>query len=173
MRGDVAVQSSTNPESSAAVMKRLLVTLIAAATVAAPLAGSQAYAKDGRGHGGGNGRWEQQQARGPAQGRQGDGRGAWRAEERGPSRGPPARVYREAPPEEGRNYYGPPPGAYAAPRNYGVGRGRYLPPEAAGPVVQDYGRYRLRPPPRGFAWVRVGDAFALVGPDGQIFDMIR
>ena len=34
-------------------------------------------------------------------------------------------------------------------------------------------RYRLRPPPHGYNWVRVGDGFALVSPEGQIFDMVR
>lgn len=38
--------------------------------------------------------------------------------------------------------------------------------------VEDYGRHRLRPPPRGYNWYRVGEGFLLVAPDGQIFDMV-
>jgi Ni/Co efflux regulator RcnB len=59
------------------------------------------------------------------------------------------------------------------PRAPGVRPGGYLPPTYRGAPVDDYRRYRLRPPPRGYNWVRVGDGFALVSPDGQIFDMVR
>lgn len=164
-------------------MKRLLLTLIAAATVAGPLPGSTAFAKDGdRG-----GRWEQRGDRGGERGRGWENR-QWRAADgpgrgRGPERRDDRRDDRREDRREdgrfrdrdegGRNYYGPPPGAYAPPRAYGLRRGGYLPPQAQGSEVEDYGRYRLRPPPRGFRWVRVGGAYALVGPDGQIFDMIR
>ncbi|WP_334161294.1 RcnB family protein [Phenylobacterium sp.] len=161
-------------------MKRLLLTLIAAATVAGPLPGSAAFAKDGdRG-----GRWEQrggERGRGweTRQWRAADGPGRGRGQERRGARGDDRRDDRrgdrrfEDREEGGRNYYGPPPGAYAPPRAYGLRRGGYLPPEAQGSEVEDYGRYRLRPPPRGFRWMRVDGAYALVGPDGQIFDMIR
>lgn len=40
-------------------------------------------------------------------------------------------------------------------------RGQYLPPAYRGYVVRDYGRYRLRPPPRGYHWVRAGDDYIL------------
>jgi hypothetical protein len=65
--------------------------------------------------------------------------------------------------------YGPPPGAYApAPH-----RGGYLPPQAGGDVVQDYGRFRLRPPPRGYAWIRTAGGYALVSTaTGQVFDVV-
>jgi Ni/Co efflux regulator RcnB len=67
----------------------------------------------------------------------------------------------------GPEAYGPPPGYYP-PR-----RGGYLPPEARGGVVQDYGRYRLRQPPRGYAWVRSGRAMMLMDMNtGQVFDVI-
>ena len=53
-------------------------------------------------------------------------------------------------------------------------RGGYLPRNFSGEVVDDYRRYRLRTPPAGFAWVRVGNGFALVSmADGQIFDMVQ
>jgi Ni/Co efflux regulator RcnB len=67
----------------------------------------------------------------------------------------------------GPEAYGPPPGYYP-PR-----RGGYLPPQARGGVVQDYGRYRLRQPPRGYAWVRSGRATMLMDMNtGQVFDVI-
>ena len=47
-------------------------------------------------------------------------------------------------------------------------------PAYRGAVVEDYRRYRLRPPPHGYAWVRMGDGFALISLyDGQIFDRVR
>lgn len=52
-------------------------------------------------------------------------------------------------------------------------RGAYLPDNYRGGVVDDYQRFRLRPPPRGYAWVRVNGGFALVSVvDGRIFDVI-
>ena len=38
--------------------------------------------------------------------------------------------------------------------------------------VEDYGRYRLRPPPHGYTWYRTADGFMLVSPDGLILDVI-
>ncbi len=39
--------------------------------------------------------------------------------------------------------------------------------------VENYGRHRLRPPPRGFAWVRTPQGFALVSTtDGRVYDTI-
>jgi hypothetical protein len=42
-------------------------------------------------------------------------------------------------------------------------RGQYLPRHyrSRNYVVYDYGRYRLRPPPRGYHWVRHGDDYLL------------
>jgi Ni/Co efflux regulator RcnB len=46
-------------------------------------------------------------------------------------------------------------------------------PDHRGGVVEDYGRYRLRPPPRGYSWVRVGGGYALVSTmTGQVFDVV-
>jgi Ni/Co efflux regulator RcnB len=78
--------------------------------------------------------------------------------------GPPPGYYPAAP----RGYYPPPPayGGY-------LRRGGHLPPGVRGEVVPDLGRYRLRPPPPGYDWVRVGNAFLLMNREtGQIFDMI-
>jgi Ni/Co efflux regulator RcnB len=62
-----------------------------------------------------------------------------------------------------------PPPADARPAR----RGGYLPDSYRGGVVDDYQRFRLRPPPRGYAWVRVNGGFALVSVvDGRIFDVI-
>jgi hypothetical protein len=39
-------------------------------------------------------------------------------------------------------------------------------------VVHDYGHYRLRPPPRGYHWVRADNDYLLVGiATGIILDM--
>jgi Ni/Co efflux regulator RcnB len=68
--------------------------------------------------------------------------------------------YDEAPPSFVRRGFSPRPGGY-------------LPPDYRGAPVGDYQRYRLRPPPRGYSWIHVGKGFALVGPDGQVFDVIQ
>jgi Ni/Co efflux regulator RcnB len=92
------------------------------------------------------------------------------APERGERYGDDSRGRREDPGPYGR---GPPGYPAPYPRASGVRPGGYLPPNYRGAPVEDYRRYRLRPPPRGYNWVRVGDGFALVSPDGQIFDMVR
>jgi Ni/Co efflux regulator RcnB len=57
-------------------------------------------------------------------------------------------VYRHARWERGRHYYGP---------NY---------------VVRDYRHYRLRPPPRGYHWVRANNDYLLVAvATGVILDI--
>lgn len=77
-----------------------------------------------------------------------------------------------------RWYYGPPPPAYFGDPYYRPGysawrRGAALPPIYRGEVVTDYERYRLRPPPRGFVWYQVGDAFLLTGiGSGVIFEIV-
>lgn len=71
---------------------------------------------------------------------------------------------RRRPPYPALRDDGPPPGAQ---------RGGYLPDRYRGGFVEDYQRFRLRPPPRGYAWVRVNGGFALVSiEDGRIFDVI-
>jgi Ni/Co efflux regulator RcnB len=52
--------------------------------------------------------------------------------------------------------------------------GSYLSPAFSGVQITDHQRYRLRPPPRGFAWFRAGRAFVLVSlSDGQVFDIVE
>ena len=73
--------------------------------------------------------------------------------------------------QERRRYEeGPRPRGFAPPP--AARRGGYLPDNYRGGVVNDYRRYRLRPPPMGYNWVRVGDGFALVSEDGRIFDVV-
>jgi Ni/Co efflux regulator RcnB len=56
----------------------------------------------------------------------------------------------------------------------GSGRRGYLPDNYRGDVVDNYQRFRLRPPPHGYAWVRVGNGFALVEMgSGRIFDRVN
>lgn len=65
--------------------------------------------------------------------------------------------------------YGPAPYAYSsAPR-----RGGYLGPNAETGEIQDYGRNHLRPPPRGYMWVRTPRGMALVSQSTrQVFDVV-
>lgn len=76
----------------------------------------------------------------------------------------PRPAYRDSPRP---NYMSPAPGV--APR-----RG-YAPPDSyRGGVVDDYRRYRLRPPPQGYDWVRMGNGFGLVERDsGRIYDRVN
>jgi Ni/Co efflux regulator RcnB len=173
-------------------MARLISLLAAAALIAAPLAtAGQAMGKD---HDGGGGRPEQRGGRGEGRGEFGGhwmgGRGApmpapYRGGEEyrggeyrgvgyrggGYERAEP-RPYRGEPRADPRydpRGYGPPPSAYsAAPR-----RGGYLGPGYGGEVIQDYGRFRLRPPPRGYEWVRTAAGMALMSQaTGQVFDIV-
>jgi Ni/Co efflux regulator RcnB len=169
-------------------MRRLLLIFAAALAVGLPL-GELAMARDGhgngRGQGQGRGRIERQEPprRGPPprearrddrprydapryESRRPDER---RYDER-PGRGPPVRSFREDGDRRGGRWDDdrPPPDARSA------RRGGYLPDAYRGGVVDDYQRYRLRAPPRGYAWVRVGGGFALVSlDDGRIFDMVQ
>ena len=143
-------------------MRRLLPLLFAIATLLSAASAGVAVARDHGGEGDRRG-----QGRGPPSwaGERGGG------EQGGDRGGPPPWsnaggrwVQRQAPPPEA---YGPPAGYYQ-PR-----RGGYLPPQARGGVVQDYGRYRLRRPPPGYGWIRSGRALMLMDMNtGQVFDVI-
>jgi Ni/Co efflux regulator RcnB len=146
-------------------MRRLLPIL---AAIAALLASSGTGVAVAREHHGERGRgaerggpppWAHGGERGERGGERGGGPPPWAG------RGGGRWEQRQAAPSEG---YGPPPGYYNQPR-----RGGYLPPQARGGVVQDYGRYRLRPPPPGYGWVRSGRAMMLMDMStGQVFDVI-
>jgi Ni/Co efflux regulator RcnB len=75
-------------------------------------------------------------------------------------------------------YYGPPPEAYYGMPGLRLGfsdfrRGAYLPPYYRNYVIDDYERYRLRRPPYGYHWVRIGGESLLVSiSSGLIFDVI-
>ena len=163
-------------------MKRLIPILAAVVALAGPLAaGGPAVAKDHQGgdHGARGG-----DRGGPRGDRGGGDRGGYerrgggdrgRSYDRGvdPGRGGPPPSYREGRGEpyrgERRGYeYDAPPPRYYAPS---ARRGGYMPPQAAAPVP-DYGRYRLRPPPRGFTWVRTANGYAMVSQDGRVFDVV-
>lgn len=131
------------------MIKRLTLALIATTAFAAPLSlATVADARDGRGNG------------------KGRGEGQGRMERGGPPGRPEFGAYRVNPRDAG------PP--YGRAQGRGIARGGYLPPRYRDAPVEDYGRYRLRPPPRGYDWYRYGDSYLLVSPrDGQIFDMIE
>ena len=170
-------------------MKRLILSLAAAIAVAGPIVGAATSAAadphDNRGHhyghdkgrgrgddhreGRGDGRWERDDRR---DGRwDGDDRRDRLADDWG--RGHHNGYY-----YNNRWFYGPPPQAYYGDPYYRPGyaawrRGGRLPPYYRGYVISDYGRYRLRPPPRGYAWYRVDDDYLLASiASGVIFDII-
>jgi Ni/Co efflux regulator RcnB len=132
-------------------MKRLILTTAMAALMAgAPIAAAWALDND-------RGRGRQEQRGG------GDRGGPGPRWERPGNRG--ERRFERPPPQRLR-----PDRRFDAPRALRPG-GR-LPGAYRDERVEDYGRYRLRPPPQGYAWYRTGDGFMLVSPDGQIFDVI-
>jgi Ni/Co efflux regulator RcnB len=151
-------------------MKRLILGFVAAVAVTGPIAAaSQAEAQP-------RDRWER---RGDHSDRHGDRRDH-RDHRRGDhwdSRGWDRNRYNGY---YYRNtwFYGPPPPAYYGDRYYRPGhaawrRGAVLPRFYRDFRVNDYYRYRLRPPPRGYAWYRVGDDYLLAAiSSGLIFDII-
>lgn len=52
-------------------------------------------------------------------------------------------------------------------------RGDVLPDAYRGQIVTDYERWRLRRPPSGYAWYRVGNQFVMASmATGVIFDIV-
>lgn len=184
-------------------MKRLLLMMaaVASVTAATPLA-APAFARDGDQRGGRAERQERgpraERGRGPERGerRGGEDRGRPRYDDddrrgrapvlgygdngrrRDDDRGryAPRPVYEPRQREEERPRYGgaPRPQGFSGPPPSSARRGGYLPRNFSGEIVDDFRRYRLRTPPAGFAWVRMGNGFALVSMrDGQIFDMVQ
>ena len=142
-------------------MKRLLLLMAAVASVtAATPPAAFASARDDQDRG----REPADRGRGE---RRDDDRGRGRDEDANRSRAPVLGYGDERSRYAPRPRYEPRPRDDERPR-YGGG------PRPQGEVVDDYRRYRLRTPPAGFAWVRVGNGFALVSmADGQIFDMVQ
>lgn len=164
-------------------MRRLTALACAFAALASTLAaGGGAAAKDHhdgprgeqqqRGRGGDEGRWNGAGRGGPPMGWRGEapGNGRWGdrgGEQRAEPRYDPRYDPRNEPRYDQRNDQRYDPRAYAPPR-----RGGYLGPQGGAPI-EDPGRYRLRPPPRGYEWVRVPGGMALVSQStGQVFDVV-
>ena len=169
-------------------MKRLILSIAAAAAVAGPMAftATSASADDDRGRGRADHeqRWDRNDHRGDRD--RGDRRD-YRGDryDRRDDRRDDRRSYSNW--DRGRHngyyynnrwFYGPPPQAYYGNPYYRPGyaswrRGASLPPYYRGYVVSDYHRYHLRQPPRGYAWYRVGNDYLLAAiASGIIFDII-
>jgi Ni/Co efflux regulator RcnB len=161
------------------MLKRLMLTLVAVASVAGPMAMSAAPAQAAR--------WDNNDRGGRGDHRRGDRDGRWDNDRRGNGRWDnDNRRGNERWDERRYNgyyynnrwVYGPPPEAYWGNPGFRPGynawrRGSYLPPYYRGYVVNDYYSYRLRPPPRGYHWVRVNNEYLLVAiATGLIFDII-
>lgn len=132
-------------------MRRLLLSL-AALAVAGPLIATagEALADPGDGRERGRGRTER------------ESRGWERRQQ-------PPRVERRLPPP--RQMPAAPPPREAPP---GWRRGATLPPAYRGERVYAYERHRLRPPPAGYAWYRVGDDFLLTQmTSGLVVEVVR
>jgi Ni/Co efflux regulator RcnB len=144
-------------------MRRLLSILFAVVALAGPMAGGAAHARDDDRRDHDRGR----EARGSEFQR---GRGYENRDDRGGRYEGPQPSY-ERRREDGGRYegergrmwrdYGSPLSVgpalgYEPPAGRSVRRGGYMPPAFHGPALGDYGRYRLRSPPRGYAWYRVG-----------------
>lgn len=158
-------------------MKRLLLSLAAAACVSGPIMAAAAEASAQP-----RDRYERREDRREWRQDRREDRREWRRdrrEDRREARWDRRRhngyYYRN------RWYYGPPPTNYYNSPYYRPGytawrRGGYLPPSYRSRtyVVYDYGRYRLRPPPRGYYWYRAGDDYILAAiATGLIYEIIR
>jgi Ni/Co efflux regulator RcnB len=152
-------------------MRRLLLTIAAVASVASPmvLSATDASAQD-------RGRWEHRdQDRDHDRGRRDHHRhDGWDRRDRWDNGRHNGYYYNS------RWRYGPPPAAYYGRPGYRPGyeawrRGAYLPSyyRGGGYVVNDYYRYHLRPPPRGYYWYRTGNDYVLAAiATGLIFEVI-
>ena len=170
-------------------MKRLILTLAAAAAVAGPMAAvsteamAQDYGRhdryerrDERRHD----RWDRRDERRDDRWDRREYRRDDRRDRRWDSRTRWDRGHHNGYYYNNRWYYGPPPATYYGRPGYHPGynawrRGAYLPPayRGRGYVVYDYGRYHLRPPPRGYYWYRDGNDYLLAAvATGLILDVI-
>jgi Ni/Co efflux regulator RcnB len=150
-------------------MKRLILTLAAAAAIAAPMSAitaTQASAQprdhyDRRGDDGGHDRDD----------RRGDDRGHDRGQHQGRWDGRRDNGYYVGE----RFHYGPPPAAYYGRPDFRPGysrweRGGYLPQYYWGRdyAVSDYGRYGLHRPPYGYRWYNVNGDYVLAAIAGGL-----
>lgn len=181
-------------------MKRLILSIAAIAAVAGPMAFSatSAFADDDRGRGRGNheqrgdrdnhrgdrgdrdrgDRGDHRGDRGDRYDRRDDHRGRYNPRDHRPSYSNWDRGRHNGYYYNNRWSYGPPPQAYYGNPMYRPGyaswrRGSSLPLYYRGYVVNDYHRYHLRQPPRGYAWYQVGNDYLLAAiASGIIFDII-
>lgn len=149
-------------------MKRLILMMAAAAGVATAIPlGEPAWAQ-------GRGREAERQERGPDRPRGEDRRREERPRDTRPALGYERREDRGRRWDEDAPQYGGQRERWDEAYRPGDRRRGFAPDAYRGAVVEDYRRYRLRPPPHGYAWVRMGDGFALISlDDGQIFDRVR
>ncbi len=170
-------------------MKRLILTIAAVASVAGPLAitATDAMAQDHGRYDRRDDRWDRRDDRRHDRWDRRDDRrhDRWdrrddRRDRRWDHRTRWDRGHHNGYYYNNRWHYGPPPAAYYGnpyyrPGYYAWRRGAYLPPyyRSRGYVVYDYGRYRLRPPPRGYYWYRDGNDYLLAAiATGLILDVI-
>lgn len=168
-------------------LKPIAVALVLALSAAAGAAVGEPHGHGGGwGHGGGG--WshggDEGRGGGPPPWARGGGEGRGRYEGSppgwaGPQQGGHGRWSGPQPSEYGyeRGYAPAAPPFFAPhlpdPRGYALRRGGRAPPQVWNNVIPDYGRHRLRPPPPGYSWVRMGDRYMLVSrATGQIFDVI-
>ena len=86
-------------------------------------------------------------------------------------RGEPQYAPQRADPRYDPRAYAAPPNAYSAAPNSAPRRGGYM--GQGGAVINDYDRYRLRPPPPGYDWVQTQRGAALVSRSThQVFDVV-
>jgi Ni/Co efflux regulator RcnB len=142
-------------------VRRLLLSF-AALVAAGPLmaAAGEALADPKPDRGGGRGRVER------------DARQYERRYERQDRRyeGQERRMERRLPPP--RKVRPEPPSRYAAPP--GWRRGAFLPPAYRGERIYAFDRHRLRAPPSGYAWYRVGDDYLLTQMvTGLVVEVVR
>lgn len=155
-------------------MRRLILGLLAATTIAGPMLASATSAQA-------DPRWDRREDRWDRREDRWDRReDRWdRRHDQRRDRGDWDRSRHNGYYYNNRWSYGPPPQAYYGDPYYRPGyvqwrRGAYLPPTYRGYAVNDYHRYHLRPPPRGYAWYRVDNDYLLAAvATGLIFDIIN
>ena len=162
-------------------MKRLLLALTAVAAVAGPMALTATEASaQGRGD-----RYDRRDDRRDYRQDRRDDRRDYRRERRDDRRDYRQERRWDRARHNGYYYrntwhYGPPPSAYYNDPYFRPGyaawrRGAYLPSyyRSNDYRIYDYGRYRLRPPPRGYYWYRSGNDYLLAAiATGLIFEVI-
>lgn len=180
--------------------RRLLLALAAAAVVTVPLAAAGEAMAQGRGN---DREWRDNRGRGvdrwdDRRDNRGRGNGGWDNGRRGNDRWDDDRRWDNDRWDDNRRYnnnrwddrrfngyylgnrwyYGPPPVAYYDRYDYRPGyqvwrRGQRLPNYYQSYVIYDYPRYRLRPPPRGYHWVRSNNDYILAAiATGLILEVI-